>query len=252
MRHSNQGIGLIELMIAMALGLIVVLAVTNIFISAKNTYLSQNAAAAMQEDARFVLSKMLQEIRMVGMFGCINPSTTGSFVDATANNAFTAGAVNPINYTTNATTGNTLTLLTGDVGFSGSTPTYVIATNCRNLSTVFTGNLAPALTAADAAGGVVQLPIRQVIYTFRNNQLLTGPAASQQVLVNNVSGFAVTFGVVSSASDTSSTAITSYASAVSNPSVIRSVRITLTLTDPNGRVRDQRYNVVATLRNRMN
>lgn len=251
MRRSNRGIGLIELMIAMTLGLIVVLAVTNIFISAKNTYLSQNAAAAMQEDARFVLSKMLQEIRMVGMFGCINPSTTGSFVDTTANNAFTAAAVNPINYTTSGTAGNTLTLLTGDVGSSGSTPTYVITTNCRTLSTVFTGTLAP-LAATTAAAGLVPLPVRQVIYTYKNNQLLTGPAASQQVLVNNVSGFTVTFGVVSSASDTSSAPITSYASAVSNPSVIRSVRITLTLTDPNGRVRDQKYNVVATLRNRMN
>ena len=56
MRRSSRGFGLIELLIALALSLIVVLGVAQIFIAAKNTDISQNAAAAMQEDARFVLS----------------------------------------------------------------------------------------------------------------------------------------------------------------------------------------------------
>ena len=74
----SKGFGLIELLIALALSLIVVLGVVQIFIAAKNTYLSQNAAASMQEDARFVLSKMIQEIRMVGMFGCLGTITDAS------------------------------------------------------------------------------------------------------------------------------------------------------------------------------
>ena len=63
MRRSSRGFGLIELLIALALSLIVVLGVAQIFIAAKNTYISQNAAAAMQEDARFVLSKMIQVLK---------------------------------------------------------------------------------------------------------------------------------------------------------------------------------------------
>lgn len=78
MRQHNRGFGLIEMLIALTLGLIVVLGVVQIFISAKNTYVSQNSAAAMQEDARFVLSKMIQEIRMVGMFGCLGSITDSS------------------------------------------------------------------------------------------------------------------------------------------------------------------------------
>lgn len=54
MRRRQRGFGLIEMLVALALGLIVVLGVVQIFIAAKNTYVSQNSAAAMQEDARFV------------------------------------------------------------------------------------------------------------------------------------------------------------------------------------------------------
>jgi type IV pilus assembly protein PilW len=78
MNRSSRGFGLIELLIALALSLVVVLGVVQVFIAAKNTYVSQNAAAAMQEDARFVLSKMIQEIRMVGMFGCLETITAES------------------------------------------------------------------------------------------------------------------------------------------------------------------------------
>ena len=59
-RHC-RGFGLIELMIALVLSLIVVLGVVQIFIAAKNTYVSQGAAAVIQEDARFALSKMVQD-----------------------------------------------------------------------------------------------------------------------------------------------------------------------------------------------
>jgi type IV pilus assembly protein PilW len=67
----------------------------------------------------------------------------------------------------------------------------------------------------------------------------------QQVLVNNVSAFDVSFGVVGSATSLS------YSSNPSDLNSIRSVRLTLTLTDPNNRVRNQTYNVVVALRNRL-
>ena len=70
MRKRHSGFGLIELMIAMALGLLLVLGMTQVFLSARQTSLAQSASAQLQEDARYVLSKIAQEIRMAGMFGC--------------------------------------------------------------------------------------------------------------------------------------------------------------------------------------
>ena len=123
MKHQNRGFGLIELLVALALGLIVVLGVVQIFIAAKNTYVSQNSAAAMQEDARFVLSKMIQEIRMIGMFGCL-----GVITDSSNAGDFNAAQITPINWD-NANL--KLTLVTADIGGSGGTPTWTVLSDCR-------------------------------------------------------------------------------------------------------------------------
>ncbi|MGY4490695.1 PilW family protein [Pseudomonas sp. TE3610] len=238
MRKHSAGLGLIELMVAMLLGVIILLGVTQIFVSAKNTYLAQNASAAMQEDARYALSRMLQEIRMVGMFGCVNTVTP----DATATD-WVASVLYPINFVS-AT--NTLTLVTGDVGANGTTPTWTILTDCLTTSTVSAG-------AKTAATGQIALPIRRVIYTYNatTKQLLTTTGTTQSVLLNNVSAITLLFGM---AADTSlSTPITSYNAtpATTSLGMVRSVRISLTLTDPNGRVKDQVFSAVAGIRNRL-
>lgn len=236
MKHSSRGFGLIELLIALALSLIVVLGVAQVFISAKNTYVSQNTAAGMQEDARFVLSKMIQEIRMVGMFGCL-----GTVTDASSTGDFNASQIAPISWD-NANL--KLTLITADVGSSGGTPTWTVLSDCRNSATAYTGLRTPA-------SGQVAFPIRRLIYSFSNNQLMMGVGSgtpTQAVLVNNVSAFGVLFGVATSTSDV---AASSYSANPANPALIRSVRLTLTLTDPNNRVRNQTFTVVAALRNRL-
>lgn len=236
MKHSSKGFGLIELLIALALSLIVVLGVAQVFISAKNTYVSQNTAAAMQEDARFVLSKMIQEIRMVGMFGCL-----GTVIDASTIADFNASQIAPISWD-NANL--KLTLVTADVGSGGGTPTWTVLSDCKTSATAYTDLRAPA-------SGQMAFPIRRLIYSFSNNQLLMGSGhgtPAQAVLINNVSAFNVSFGMATSTSDV---AATSYTTNPSNPALIRSVRLSLTLADPKQRVRNQTFNVVAALRNRL-
>ncbi|MDR6918522.1 type IV pilus assembly protein PilW [Pseudomonas sp. 3296] len=236
MNRSSRGFGLIELLIALALSLIVVLGVAQIFIAAKNTYVSQNVSAGMQEDARFVLSKMIQEIRMVGMFGCL-----GTITDSSSSGDFNASQITPISWD-NANL--KLTLVTADVGGNGGAPTWTVVSDCRNSATAYTGARTPAT-------GFLAFPIRRLIYSFSNNQILMGAGAgtpTQYVLVNNVSAFNVSFGLASSATDV---AASSYSSNPSDPARIRSVRLSLTLTDPNNRVRNQTFSVVAALRNRL-
>ncbi|MCU1763642.1 prepilin-type N-terminal cleavage/methylation domain-containing protein [Pseudomonas sp. 14P_8.1_Bac3] len=236
MNRSNRGFGLIELLIAMALGLVVVLGVVQIFIAAKNTYVSQNASANMQEDARFVLSKMIQEIRMVGMFGCL-----GTIADASDGTGFSASQVTPISWD-NANLN--LTLVTADVGAGGGVPTWTVVSDCRTAATAYSNLRAPA-------AGQLAFPIRRLIYSLKNNQLTMGSGVgtpAQQVLVDNVRTFDVSFGLAASATDTSAS---SYSTNPPDPARIRSVRLTLTLFDPNAKVRDQTFNVVAALRNRL-
>ncbi|MDX9671094.1 MULTISPECIES: PilW family protein [unclassified Pseudomonas] len=236
MKHYQRGFGLIEMLIALALGLIIVLGVVQTFLAAKNTYVSQNTAAAMQEDARFVLSKMIQELRMVGMFGCL-----GTIMDASSAGDFNAAQIIPISWDNSNLK---LTLVTADVGGNGGTPTWTVVSDCRNSATAYTGLRA-------AASGQIAFPIRRLLYSFSNNQILMGTGSgtpTQQVLVSNVSAFTVMFGLATSATDV---AASSYSSNPSDPARIRSVRLSLTLTDPNNRVANQTFNVVAALRNRL-
>ncbi|MEX3773920.1 PilW family protein [Pseudomonas sp. MYb118] len=236
MKQPNRGFSLIELLVALVLGLIVVLGVAQVFIAAKNTYVSQNAAANMQEDARFVLSKMIQEIRMVGMFGCLATVT-----DSSSGSSFGTSQLTPISWDN---TNLRLTLVTADVGTYGGTPTWTVVSDCRNTATAYSG-------AQAATGQLQQFPIRRLIYSLRNNQLTMGVGVgtpTQAVLVDNVSAFNVSFGLASSATDG---AASSYSSNPSDPARIRSVRLSLTLRDPNQQVRDQTFSVVAALRNRL-
>ena len=236
MNNTSKGFGLIELLIALALSLVVVLGVAQVFIAAKNTYVSQNASAVMQEDARFVLSKMIQEIRMVGMFGCL-----GTITDASSAGDFTASQATPISWD-NANL--RLTLVTADVGGAGGTPTWTVVSDCRTVATAYKDLRSPA-------SGQLAFPIRRLVYSLKNNQLTmgVGPGTpTQVVLVDNVSAFTVSFGLASSATDVSAS---SYSSNPSDPARIRSVRLTLTLRDPNARAREQTFNVVAALRNRL-
>lgn len=239
MKRQSAGFGLIELMVALTLGLIILLGVSQIFIAAKNTYLTQNSAAAMQEDARYGLSKMLQEVRMVGMFGCIATVTP----DASAPDYLLAAAT-PISYVTTGTT-QVLTLITGDVGSNGGTPNWTILTDCvSSPATVYGG--------AKAAGtGQIALPIRKVIYTYNSatQTLTTTVAGTAYTLLSNVSAFNVLFGM---ATDTSlSTPISSYNATPTLPGLIRSVRISITLTDPQGRLQPRAFSAVAGIRNRL-
>jgi len=179
---------------------------------------------------------------MTGMFGCISTVTP----DATAAD-FTLAALTPINYvatTVGTVTTGVLTLLTSDVGANGTTPTWTILTDCVT---------SPATVSAGAktATGMVSMPIRKVIYTYdsTNQRLLTTTGTTQSVLISNVTAMSVAFGM---AADTSaSTPITSYTTTPVLMANIRSVRITLQLSDPNNRVANQTFNVVAAIRNRL-
>ncbi|WP_095145482.1 PilW family protein [Pseudomonas sp. Irchel s3b6] len=233
MKGSCRGFSLIELMVALAISLTLVLGVAQVFISAKNTYLSQSASAGMQEDARYVLSKMIQEIRMVGMFGCLE-----TIVDASTASDFAASRATPIRWD-NAM--RQLTLVTSDVGGQGSVPTWTVVSDCRTGATAYTQRHAPA-------AGQLALPIRRLDYRLRDGEILLTTGTRTAALVSNVSAFDVSFGIADSATDI---AVSRYSQNPVEPALIRSVRISMTLTDPQHRVRDQTFNVVAALRNRL-
>ena len=72
MRRRQQGFTLIELMVALTIGLFLVSGILYIYLSTRASYASNDAAARVQEDARFAMERLTREIRMAGHTGCAN------------------------------------------------------------------------------------------------------------------------------------------------------------------------------------
>ncbi|MDN3639510.1 PilW family protein [Simiduia curdlanivorans] len=72
MMRKNSGLTLVEILIAMALGITLIAGVVQIFVSNKRVFSSQQALSGIQETGRFAVELMSSDIRMAGYFGCMS------------------------------------------------------------------------------------------------------------------------------------------------------------------------------------
>ena len=71
-KKQNAGFGLVEILIALVLGLILTLGMTNVFLSSKQAYRTQDALSIIQENGRYAMEVLSRNIRMSGYQGCGN------------------------------------------------------------------------------------------------------------------------------------------------------------------------------------
>ncbi|WP_168215673.1 PilW family protein [Marinobacter confluentis] len=67
----QTGLSLIELLIALALGLILTLGVVQVFLGSSQTYRLSDSLGKTQENIRFTLGTLQYDARMAGHFGCL-------------------------------------------------------------------------------------------------------------------------------------------------------------------------------------
>jgi type IV pilus assembly protein PilW len=65
-RSQQFGFSLVELMVAMVIGLIILLVVGTLFANSRQTYLMQDANSRLQENARYATELLSRQIRMAG------------------------------------------------------------------------------------------------------------------------------------------------------------------------------------------
>jgi type IV pilus assembly protein PilW len=228
----TKGFGLVEIMLALLISLVMSLALAQVFTTAKSTNLSQNASASLQEDARFVLAKMVREIRLAGMFGCLG-RVQDSSVGGGFSNAFNA----PVQWDARQ---KSLTVMTAPVGADSPWHEWIVHTDCLTSATAWSRGHAPSLQA-----GEIALPVQRHVY--RLNEQRHELTLDGQPLLSNIRAFSVLFGVADSASEPGIARYTHQP----DPARIRSVRLTLTLFDPADRKQEQTFNLVAAIRNRL-
>ena len=76
-----RGLSLVELMVALVVGLLLTAGAISVFLSNKRTHEVTSGLSRLQENARFALETMLRDLRMAGGVGCVHN------VGATTNNA---------------------------------------------------------------------------------------------------------------------------------------------------------------------
>lgn len=97
--HTQQGVTLIELMIAMLISLILLGGVIQLFIGSKKSYQISASISRLQDSARYAALILQQDIRMAGYLGCnsrgskvFNPSQSVASTELLVNTAYDANS----------------------------------------------------------------------------------------------------------------------------------------------------------------
>jgi type IV pilus assembly protein PilW len=68
--RRQQGFSLIELLVAVAIGLSVLVGLAAVYVAAKQSYRFQETSGRIQEDANYALETISRDVRMAGFAGC--------------------------------------------------------------------------------------------------------------------------------------------------------------------------------------
>lgn len=209
----EAGFSLIEVLLALSLGLLLVLAGGRVFIGALKSWQAQEVVATMQEEARFVLRRIARDIRMAGAFGCLRQEAM-TFASTDVRQAFSQPVM-----LLRASNGDldSLTLISAQAGELGGSPHWTLITDCRSTAQVLTGH-------ATAGPGMFAIPLRRHIYRLSDGKLLLSSAGVNANLIGGVERLEV-----------------EQAEGILN--------LSLTLADPRKLVRSQTYRTAVALRN---
>lgn len=81
-KSYQTGMTLIEIMIALLIGVFLLGGVINIFINSKQTYRMQEGLSRLQENGRFAMEFLAKDIRLAGFMGCSSVTATNPVVIA--------------------------------------------------------------------------------------------------------------------------------------------------------------------------
>lgn len=84
-RWVQAGLSIVELMIALALGLLIIGGILYTFISSRPVFTANDAVARIQEDGRIAMERLAREVRQAGYTGCANSTDIGPRIIADVN-----------------------------------------------------------------------------------------------------------------------------------------------------------------------
>jgi len=76
--RRQKGLTLVELMIAMLLSLLLIAGAASMFLGSKKTFKVQEESARIQENIRYIVSRMIKDISPAGFYGCAPSAQNGA------------------------------------------------------------------------------------------------------------------------------------------------------------------------------
>lgn len=172
MKPGQRGFSLVEMLLALSIGLALLSAASRVFVSAHETWRVQGAASRLQEDARLALLRIAQDVRMAGMFGCLQLAPE-HFEDPAAQAAFAQPLM---------TGPDGLNLVVAQLPGMPGDPDWTLLTDCSTYAQVRSGR---------AHGKDLAVAISRHRYQLGGTSLMFRRGASQQPLIDHVRDFRV-------------------------------------------------------------
>ncbi|MFQ6023931.1 MAG: PilW family protein [Acidiferrobacterales bacterium] len=151
LKPAARGFTLVELMVAITIGLIILAAVAQIFASSRATYSLEEDLARVQENGRFALEFVAQDVRMAGYGGCasLSSSQIGNLVDPPADpTMFDPDGIRGHSGGAGTNLGDWTPALSATYGFSNGEVVagtdVIIIQHASSLGTHLTGNTTPS------------------------------------------------------------------------------------------------------------
>ena len=207
-RRTQAGFTLIEIMVAVTIGLFIVLALTGVFINMKSAFTAQDQLSELQDSERLALTVLTTTVESAGYFP--DPLASTATGNLPAGGAFADGQ--------------------GIVGTTGAAPASDTLTT-RYVSASGDG-LVDCFGQTNTSGS--KATFTNVFSVSANNELMCAAnGGTPTALISNVSALSVLYGTDTSASGNADRYLT--ATAVTNGSwwlQVRTARITIRFLNP--------------------
>jgi len=190
---TQAGLSLIELLIALALGLTLIMGLLQLFLASKQTYALQQQVAMTQENARFVIERLSTDVRQAGAYKCLDWQR----LDSEQQGLLPPALSQPVSVD------NGVLRLVSALSRSDSRTdlpawrygaTWLLASDCQHRMRISDG---PGLTLE---AGEVLIPVRLVEYRLAEAglQVRLHGRGRFDTLVEDVNGFELSFGLAPS------------------------------------------------------
>jgi type IV pilus assembly protein PilW len=229
-QHKARGFSLIELMIAIVIGLFITLGLSQMFLSMYSNASTQRGLAAFQDNQRLALTVLANNLDLAGYYtgtGTVTAATSPLVATKNADNStFTLGAgLVGTDAASNGTSNDTINV---QYQSGGNTVDDII--NCQG------GAATGATTAATFINSFSVNSSNQLVCTVTTNG---GTPSSALVIASNVASMSILYGMINPATNSIGSYLTAdqvnSVAALGNGSgwnTVCSVQVTLVLTNP--------------------